>query len=66
MAFRIDTAVVIARVEELFMGHRRLVIVFNTFLPKGCEMTLPVDEETPPMTVEFEQAINYVNKINVW
>jgi hypothetical protein len=31
---RIDTAGVIARVKELFRGHKELVLGFNTFLPK--------------------------------
>ncbi|XP_031386160.1 paired amphipathic helix protein Sin3-like 4 isoform X2 [Punica granatum] len=61
-AQRIDTAGVIARVKELFKGHRDLILGFNTFLPKGYEITLPED---PPQKkhVEFEEAINFVNKI---
>ncbi|GLJ50459.1 hypothetical protein SUGI_1075140 [Cryptomeria japonica] len=54
-AQRIDTACVIARVKELFEGHRDLILGFNTFLPKGSEIIL--------QPVEFEKAINYVNKI---
>ncbi|KAL8161565.1 hypothetical protein V2J09_013054 [Rumex salicifolius] len=61
-AQRIDTAGVIARVKELFKGHRDLILGFNTFLPKGYEIVLP---EEPPVKkpVEFEEAINFVNKI---
>jgi hypothetical protein len=63
---RIDTAGVIIRVKELFKGHRNLILGFNTFLPKGFEITLP-EEENEDMAskkpVEFDQAINYVNKI---
>ncbi|BBG94142.1 SIN3-like 4 [Prunus dulcis] len=54
-AQRIDTA-----------GHRELILGFNTFLPKGYEITLPLeDEQQPPQKkpVEFEEAINFVNKI---
>ncbi|XP_009415815.2 paired amphipathic helix protein Sin3-like 4 isoform X1 [Musa acuminata AAA Group] len=56
---RIDTNGVIMRVKELFKGHRDLILGFNTFLPKGYEIKLP--EEKKP--VEFEEAINFVNKI---
>ncbi|XP_059648928.1 paired amphipathic helix protein Sin3-like 4 isoform X2 [Cornus florida] len=61
----IDTAGVIARVKDLFKGHRDLILGFNTFLPKGYEITLPCEDETHPVKkpVEFEEAINFVNKI---
>ncbi|XP_052172733.1 paired amphipathic helix protein Sin3-like 3 isoform X2 [Diospyros lotus] len=64
-AQRIETAGVIARVKELFKGHRDLILGFNTFLPKGYEIILPPEEETPPVKkpVEFEEAIKFVNKI---
>lgn len=63
---RIDTAGVIARVKELFKGYRDLILGFNTFLPKGYEITLPQeDEPTQKKPVEFEEAINFVNKIKV-
>ncbi|THG18087.1 hypothetical protein TEA_024552 [Camellia sinensis var. sinensis] len=63
-AQRIDTTGVIARVKELFKGHNNLIFGFNTFLSKGYEITL-IDEEEPPTkrTVEFEEAISFVNKI---
>ncbi|GLJ50455.1 hypothetical protein SUGI_1075060 [Cryptomeria japonica] len=54
-AQRIDVAGVIARVKELFEGHRNLILGFNTFLPKGFEIILS--------PIEFDQAINYVDKI---
>ncbi|GFP95198.1 paired amphipathic helix protein sin3-like 2 [Phtheirospermum japonicum] len=61
---RIDTAGVIERVKELFDGHPNLILGFNTFLPKGYEITLTDEEEAPPKkTVEFEEAISFVNKI---
>ncbi|XP_024977517.1 paired amphipathic helix protein Sin3-like 2 isoform X2 [Cynara cardunculus var. scolymus] len=63
-AQRIDTTGVIARVKELFKGHNNLIFGFNTFLPKGYEITVIDDEEPPPKrTVEFEEAISFVNKI---
>ena len=62
---KIDTYGVINRVMKLFKGHRELILGFNTFLPKGYEIT---DDgiKTPPnarQPVEFNQAITYVNKI---
>ncbi|XP_076914663.1 paired amphipathic helix protein Sin3-like 2 isoform X1 [Bidens hawaiensis] len=63
-AQRIDTTGVIARVKELFKGHNNLIFGFNTFLPKGYEITVIEDDETPPKkSVEFEEAISFVNKI---
>lgn len=64
-AQRIDTAGVIERVKDLFKGHRDLILGFNTFLPKGYEITLPLEDDQPPQKkpVEFEEAINFVNKI---
>jgi hypothetical protein len=63
---RTDTSGVIVRVKELFKGHNNLIFGFNTFLPKGYEITLDEDEAAPPKkTVEFNQAINFVNKIKV-
>ncbi|XP_010683342.2 paired amphipathic helix protein Sin3-like 3 isoform X2 [Beta vulgaris subsp. vulgaris] len=66
-AQRIDTTGVIARVKELFKGHRDLILGFNTFLPKGYEITLPPEDDNPPSKkpVEFEEAINFVNKIKL-
>ncbi|MEW5314306.1 MAG: hypothetical protein WDW38_005814 [Sanguina aurantia] len=69
-AQRIDTAGVIIRVKQLFRGHRELILGFNTFLPKGYEIELARalsedDEETLKQPVEFDQAINYVNKIKI-
>lgn len=57
----------IERVKDLFKGHRDLILGFNTFLPKGYEITLPLEHEQPPQKkpVEFEEAINFVNKIKV-
>ncbi|KAI4389240.1 hypothetical protein MLD38_001488 [Melastoma candidum] len=62
-AQRTDTAGVIARVKELFKGHNDLILGFNTFLPKGFEITVEDDETPTKKTVEFEEAISFVNKI---
>ncbi|KAI3824026.1 hypothetical protein L1987_05473 [Smallanthus sonchifolius] len=63
-AQRIDTTGVIARVKNLFKGHNNLIFGFNTFLPKGYEITVIEDDEPPPKkTVEFDEAISFVNKI---
>lgn len=52
--------------KELFKGHNNLIFGFNTFLPKGYEITVIEDDEPPPKrTVEFEEAISFVNKIKV-
>jgi paired amphipathic helix protein Sin3a len=40
----IDTPGVIARVSELFRGHRNLILGFNTFLPAGYK----IEYEEPP------------------
>lgn len=57
----------IARVKELFKGHNHLIYGFNTFLPKGFEITLIEEDEAPPKkTVDFEEAIHFVNKIKVF
>ncbi|KAL1218966.1 Paired amphipathic helix protein Sin3-like 3 [Cardamine amara subsp. amara] len=62
---RVDTAGVITKVKELFKGHQELILGFNTFLPKGFEITLQPEDGQPPLKkrVEFEEAISFVNKI---
>lgn len=55
----------IARVKQLFKGHNNLIFGFNTFLPKGFEITLDEEEAPPKKTVKFEEAISFVNKIKV-
>lgn len=66
---RIDTTGVIARVKELFKGHQALILGFNTFLPKGYEITIregePYGPDPAKKPVEFEEAIKFVNKIKV-
>nr|KYP33798.1 Paired amphipathic helix protein Sin3 [Cajanus cajan] len=62
---RIDITGVTTRVKELFKGKKDLILGFNTFLPKGHEITLSLEDEHPPQKkpVEFEEAINFVGKI---
>nr|XP_023873625.1 paired amphipathic helix protein Sin3-like 2 [Quercus suber] len=62
-AQRTDTVGASARVKELLEGHNNLISGFNIFLPKGCEITLEDDEAALKKKVEFEGAINFVNKI---
>ncbi|KAL6567759.1 hypothetical protein OROGR_001427 [Orobanche gracilis] len=64
-AQRIDTSGVILKVKELFKGYRDLILGFNTFLPKGFEISLPPEDEPflRKKPVEFEEAISFVNKI---
>lgn len=42
---RVDIVELITRVKDLFEGHRQLIVGFNTFVPPGYEITLPVEEE---------------------
>ncbi|XP_029125986.1 paired amphipathic helix protein Sin3-like 4 isoform X2 [Cajanus cajan] len=65
---RIDITGVTTRVKELFKGKKDLILGFNTFLPKGHEITLSLEDEHPPQKkpVEFEEAINFVGKIKVF
>ncbi|XP_047958301.1 paired amphipathic helix protein Sin3-like 3 [Salvia hispanica] len=63
-AQRIDVAGVIGSVKELFKGHPNLIQGFNTFLPKGCEISLTGEDEAPPKrTLEFDAAFSFVNKV---
>ncbi|MCL7034226.1 hypothetical protein MKW94_010984 [Papaver nudicaule] len=52
---------VITRVKDFFKGHRNLILGFNTLLPKGYEITLPLDadEQPPKKPVQFDEAINF-------
>lgn len=66
VSVRIDTTGVIGRVKELFKGHPKLILGFNTFLPKGYEITLADEEGAPTKkTVEFDEAVSFVIKIKV-
>ncbi|KAI3818168.1 hypothetical protein L1987_11971 [Smallanthus sonchifolius] len=65
-AQRVDTTGVIARVKELFRGHRELILGFNTFLPKGYEIVLSQDDEPhAKKPLEFEEAMRFVNKMRM-
>uniref|UniRef100_A0A674NZG0 Paired amphipathic helix protein Sin3a n=1 Tax=Takifugu rubripes TaxID=31033 RepID=A0A674NZG0_TAKRU len=73
----IDTPGVISRVSQLFKGHPDLIMGFNTFLPPGYKIEVQTNDllnqplsgtpTGPPIQnnqpVEFNHAINYVNKI---
>ena len=75
----VDTEGVIARVIELFEGHRDLISGFNVFLPPGYCIELPrrsgvprvvvptLDPPSPRLLrgspVEFNEAISYVTKV---
>lgn len=48
---QIDTPGVIRRVSNLFQGNRRLVLGFNTFLPEGYKIEIPIDGDGPPVAV---------------
>lgn len=74
--YRIDIAIVIAKVKELFKGDRELIKGFNAFLPKEYVITLPSedeaitlpseDEATPAKrTVKFGEAMDFITKIKV-
>ncbi|KAI3731490.1 hypothetical protein L1987_62678 [Smallanthus sonchifolius] len=64
-AQRVDTTGVIARVKELFRGHRELILGFNAFLPKGYEIVLSQDEPHAKRPLEFEEAMKFVNKMRM-
>ncbi|KAL1550937.1 paired amphipathic helix protein Sin3-like 5 isoform X4 [Salvia divinorum] len=61
----IDTSGVILRVKELFKGNRDLILGFNAFLPKGYEITLPLEDEhyLKKKPIDFDEAISFVTKI---
>lgn len=40
----------IARVSELFKGHKHLILGFNTFLPPGYKIEIPDDDKPPLIT----------------
>ncbi|XP_058115481.1 paired amphipathic helix protein Sin3-like 2 isoform X2 [Magnolia sinica] len=56
-AQRINTTSVVWRVKVLLKGYPKLILGFNTFLPKGYEITL--DNETPTEKI----AITFVNRV---
>lgn len=62
-AQRIDISTVIRKVKELLQGHNDLILGFNTFLPRGSEITLSPERREAKPVVELDQAITYINKI---
>ncbi|KAJ0449534.1 putative transcription regulator Others family [Helianthus annuus] len=65
-AQRVDTTGVVAKVKELFEGHRELISGFNAFLPKGYEIVLS-QEDAPQAkrVVEFDEAMQFVHKMRM-
>ncbi|XP_068504270.1 paired amphipathic helix protein Sin3-like 3 [Phaseolus vulgaris] len=61
-AKRIDTIGVIAKVKELFKGHKDLILRFNIFLPNEYEIKLPLEDEQPPLEKPNEFAQKEVEK----
>lgn len=55
---------VVERVKELFQGHQDLILGFNTFLPAGYAIKLPL-EDPANKAAELKEAINFLNKIKV-
>ncbi|CAD7699293.1 unnamed protein product [Ostreobium quekettii] len=62
-AQRIDIATVIRSVKDLLKGHNDLILGFNTFLPKGSEITMAPERREARPAVELDQAITYINRI---
>ncbi|RYR65000.1 hypothetical protein Ahy_A03g011002 [Arachis hypogaea] len=60
-ARRTDTDGVIARVKEIFKGHRNLIVGFNNFLPKEHEIALPWEDEQP----QQNKPVDFVGKVKV-
>lgn len=58
----------VARVKELFKGHKDLILGFNPFLPEGYQITPDDDEDATSLkqTVdEDEEAADSINLTNV-
>ncbi|RZC51376.1 hypothetical protein C5167_019796 [Papaver somniferum] len=63
----IDTTGVIAMGRSFLKSIETLFWVSVPFLPESYEITLPLeDEQQPNKLVEFDEAINFVNKIKVY
>ena len=60
---QLDTPGVIRRVSTLFQGNRKLVLGFNTFLPEGYKIELPLDGDGPPVAVYRAPGQNQVTHI---
>ncbi|KEH43988.1 paired amphipathic helix protein [Medicago truncatula] len=52
-ARRIDTGGLVERVKVLLKGHTNLILGFNTFLPKGYEISTNVDDDERENYDEF-------------
>ncbi|XP_024008859.1 paired amphipathic helix protein Sin3-like 4 [Eutrema salsugineum] len=58
---RLDTLGVISKVKELFKGQPELLLGFNTFLPKGFDITLEDDQVV--QANGFDKAVSFINKV---
>jgi len=56
--YRIDTTDLVARVKELFKGHKYLILGFNTFLPTEHKITLRLEDEQPHKNKSSHRAEN--------
>lgn len=56
---RLDTESLIGKVQNLFEGHPDLLMGFNTFLPKGYEITITPIIDDP----EYEEAFTFVERV---
>lgn len=62
----IDTPGVIARVSELFKGHRNLIFGFNTFLPPGYKIeAVPDDEPVVISTPQTSHSSQLQSNLNI-
>ncbi|KAJ8600808.1 hypothetical protein CTAYLR_009956 [Chrysophaeum taylorii] len=58
-AQEIDTPGVIQQVSHLFKGYNKLILGFNTFLPDGYKIELPIDEsDNAMMTVHMPTGVH--------
>lgn len=66
-AQEIDTPGVIRQVSHLFRGYNKLILGFNTFLPDGYKIDLPIDEgENAMMTVHIPNGAHGMSRIETY
>ena len=63
-SMRIDTPGVIRRVSTLFQGNKELVLGFNTFLPDGFKIEIPLDGSGAFFRVPGTPGIQYIHPPN--
>ncbi|CAH2047357.1 unnamed protein product [Thlaspi arvense] len=57
------TSLAIAKVKDLFKGHRELILGFNKFMPEDYKITFESDEQHEKPPVKFVEAIDFVKKV---